>query len=86
MDRIPISVEKPSTGIRIAQVVGLTAASFAAGSITGFSVFSVPALLQAPAPLLVKQWQTIYDKGKMILPPISAVAAVAFGALAYLCE
>jgi hypothetical protein len=84
MDRIPISFDKASTGLRIAQVVGLTTASFAAGSIASFSLFVTPALLQAPAPILVKQWQTCFDKGATALPPLTVVGAVIFGALAYL--
>ena len=31
MDKIPISMDKPSTGVRVAQVVGLTASAYLAG-------------------------------------------------------
>ncbi|KAL1296962.1 hypothetical protein AAFC00_004562 [Neodothiora populina] len=83
MDKIPISVDKPAVGVRIAQVVGLTSSAYLAGAIGGISLFSCPALLQAPAPLLAKQWQTVFDKGKFLAPPLSVVSAAIFGGLAY---
>jgi len=44
---------------------------------------SSPALLDAPAPLLAKQWKKMFDSGKVVAPPLSIVGAAIFGALAY---
>lgn len=45
-----------------------------------------PALLDAPAPLLVKQWQKVFDTGKVVAPPLSIISAAIFGTLAYKCK
>lgn len=42
-----------------------------------------PALLDAPAPLLVKQWKKVFDTGKVVAPPLSLVSAIIFASLAY---
>lgn len=46
----------------------------------------MPAILKAPAPLLVKQWQIMYDTGKLTLPPLAIGSGAIFGYLAYRCE
>lgn len=43
---------------------------------------TVPALLLAPTPLLVRQWRTMYLRGKSIAPPISVVSLASSGYLA----
>ncbi|KAG9665993.1 DUF1772-domain-containing protein, partial [Aureobasidium melanogenum] len=83
MNSIPISATRPTTGIRVAQVVGLTASAYLAGALGGFSVVAGPALLKAPAPLLAKQWLTVYDNGKVMAPPLSVLCSAIFGYLAY---
>ncbi|KAG9653549.1 DUF1772-domain-containing protein, partial [Aureobasidium melanogenum] len=83
MNSIPISATRPTTGIRVAQVVGLTASAYLAGALGGFSVVAGPALLKAPAPLLAKQWQIVYDNGKVMAPPLSVLCSAIFGYLAY---
>ncbi|KAI5243213.1 DUF1772-domain-containing protein [Aureobasidium subglaciale] len=83
MNSIPISATRPTTGIRVAQVVGLTASAYLAGSLGSFSFMSVPALMDAPAPLLAKQWKKIFDIGKVTLPPLALVSGAIFGYLAY---
>lgn len=44
---------------------------------------TVPALLDAPAPLLAKQWQKVFDTGKVVAPPLSILSSAIFGGLAY---
>lgn len=100
MNSIPVSATRPTTGIRIAQVVGLTSAAYLAGkaqldahfrsfvdhnpgAIGSISWQSVPALLDAPAPLLAKQWKKIFDQGKVVAPPMAAISSAIFGYLAY---
>jgi hypothetical protein len=53
------------------------------GSIGGISWQFVPALMDAPAPLLAKQWKKMFDSGKIVAPPLSIISAVIFGGLAY---
>lgn len=43
----------------------------------------VPSLLLAPTPLLLRQWRHMYDRGKVVGPPTSLVAAFSYGYLAY---
>ncbi|KAI5200696.1 DUF1772-domain-containing protein [Aureobasidium subglaciale] len=83
MNSIPVSATRPTTGIRVAQVVGLTASAYLAGTLGSFSFMSVPALMDAPAPLLVKQWKRIFDIGKVTLPPLAIASGAIFGYLAY---
>ena len=89
------------TGLRIAQVVGLTSTAFLAGRYltstlsdiiannvqsgkTFTQTFSaVPALLHAPAPLLAKQWKTMFDSDKLLAPLIVAYSSAVFGWMAY---
>ncbi|KAI4723765.1 DUF1772-domain-containing protein [Aureobasidium sp. EXF-10728] len=83
MNSIPISAERPTAGIRAAQVVGLTTSAFLAGSMASISWISVPALMDAPAPLLAKQWKKIFDQGKTSAPPMAVLSSAIFGYLAY---
>lgn len=53
------------------------------GAIGSISWQSVPALLDAPAPLLAKQWKKIFDQGKVVAPPMAAISSAIFGYLAY---
>ncbi|KAI9806384.1 MAG: hypothetical protein M1826_004664 [Phylliscum demangeonii] len=53
------------------------------GGILTLSAAMVPALLRAPAPILVRQWQAIYDRGKTMAPPLALAAGCNFGYLAY---
>jgi len=78
-----MSIEKPAAGVRVAQVVGLTASAYLAGALGGISFLACPAILESPAPLLVKQWKKLFDTGKVIAPPLSIIAAAIYGSLAY---
>ncbi|KAI4732970.1 DUF1772-domain-containing protein [Aureobasidium sp. EXF-12298] len=83
MNSIPVSATRPTTGVRVAQVVGLTSAAYLAGAIGSISWQSVPALLDAPAPLLARQWKKIFDQGKVAAPPMAVLSSAIFGYLAY---
>jgi len=69
--------------VRVAQVVGITSAAALAGGNLGLSFITIPALMEAPAPLLAKQWQKAYSIGKAVAPPLSVITSVVFGYLAY---
>ncbi|KAK4548624.1 hypothetical protein LTR36_009534 [Oleoguttula mirabilis] len=70
------------SGIRIAQVVGLTTTAFFAGKTFAKSFSATPALLHAPAPLLAKQWKTMHDSDKALAPAVVAIGTSVFGYLA----
>ncbi|KAF2101397.1 hypothetical protein NA57DRAFT_34024 [Rhizodiscina lignyota] len=74
--------EKVPVGIRIAGTVGITAAAFLAGQSASSSYIATPALLQAPAPLLAKQWKTMWLRGRPTGVLFLAIGAI-FGGLAY---
>ena len=54
-----------------------------AGSIFGISLLSVPGLLIAPTPVLVRQWQITFDRGKLINPAIALVSIMSYSYLSY---
>lgn len=82
------------TTVRIAQTLGITTSAFVAGkrptpldqipltqsigSILSMSVFSVPSLLLAPSPVLVRQWQLSFNREKIINPAIALVSAFSY--------
>lgn len=47
------------------------------------SVATTPAILKAPAPLLVKQWKTQFEADKIVAPAISVFSAVIFGYISF---
>ncbi|KAI5370324.1 hypothetical protein Slin14017_G012030 [Septoria linicola] len=71
------------SGLRTAQVLGLTATAALAGKTFGVSFAAVPALLHAPAPLLAKQWKTLYDSDKTLASVLSIFSSGVFAFLAY---
>ncbi|KAK4691861.1 hypothetical protein P7C71_g5232, partial [Lecanoromycetidae sp. Uapishka_2] len=48
------------------------------GSILSISIFGVPSLLLAPNPVLVRQWQLSFDRGKIVNPAIAIVSACTY--------
>ncbi|CAN9248148.1 unnamed protein product [Alternaria alternata] len=75
--------QKTPTALAIAQAVGITGSVFLLGSNVCLSVVGIPAAMQAPAPLAVKQWHTIFTRGGAIARPLAIVSALATGYLAY---
>lgn len=47
------------------------------------SFIALPALFQAPTPLVSRQWQTIFERGKPIAIPSALLSAGSFSYLAY---
>ncbi|KAI7160800.1 hypothetical protein KC349_g3296 [Hortaea werneckii] len=74
--------EELSSGIRTAQVLGLTATAFFCGKTYSQSFSTTPALLQAPAPLLARQWKTMFDSDKALSPAVVALGSSIFTYLA----
>jgi len=79
----PFYTQNLGTGLRAAQVVGLTATSFFAGKTFVTSFATVPALLEAPAPLLAKQWKKLFDADKLLAPAIALFSSGIFGYISY---
>ncbi|PIB01393.1 hypothetical protein CB0940_00302 [Cercospora beticola] len=79
----PFLTDELGTGLRTAQVLGLTASAFLAGKTFAASYNAAPALLQAPAPLLAKQWQILFTRDKLLAPIISLFSSGTFACLAY---
>ncbi|CAN9275890.1 unnamed protein product [Alternaria alternata] len=75
--------QKTPTALAIAQAVGITGSVFLLGSNVCLSVVGIPAAMQAPAPLAVKQWHTIFTRGGAMARPLAIVSALATGYLAY---
>ncbi|KAF2463248.1 uncharacterized protein BDR25DRAFT_307855 [Lindgomyces ingoldianus] len=74
--------ERVPSGILIAQAVGITTSVFLAGQNAAFSYATVPALLEAPAPLAARQWKKVFDLGKKVGPILAVAGTIATGYLA----
>ncbi|CAK3885142.1 unnamed protein product [Lecanosticta acicola] len=79
----PFYHDNLGTGLRIAQLVGLTSTAFFAGKEFTKSISTVPALAQSPAPLLAKQWKIQFDADKALAPAVALFSSGVFGFLAY---
>ncbi|KAI9664043.1 MAG: hypothetical protein M1821_007534 [Bathelium mastoideum] len=67
---------------RVATAVGLTMAGFIAGQSACTSYQAIPAIMEAPAPLLARQWKKLYDIGFRIGPTAYIGNSVIIGWLA----
>ena len=76
-----LPTSSPSSGLRTAQVIGLTTTAFLCGRTFSLSFSTTPALLQAPAPLLARQWKRMFDGEKALAPAVVAGASCIFGYL-----
>ncbi|KAH7402260.1 hypothetical protein DE146DRAFT_460744 [Phaeosphaeria sp. MPI-PUGE-AT-0046c] len=77
-----IMSQRTPTGLIIAQTIGITASAYACGSNMSLSFISIPAVMQAPAPLAAKQWYTVFTRGGAFGIPCALVGAVASGYVA----
>ncbi|MCJ1484078.1 hypothetical protein MMC06_004246 [Schaereria dolodes] len=68
---------------RVVQSVGIVLAGGISGTILGIQPLTLPSFLLAPTPLLLRQWNTTYENGKRLSPPIAATSASSFAYLAY---
>lgn len=48
------------------------------GSMFSISMFSIPSLLLAPSPVLARQWQLAFDRGRIINPAIALVSIFSY--------
>jgi hypothetical protein len=71
------------TPIRIAQVLGITGTAALAGVSFAISGLVIPRILESPTPLLLRQWQHLYDTAKMTVPPLAVVCASSLLYVAY---
>ncbi|RDW66211.1 hypothetical protein BP6252_09846 [Coleophoma cylindrospora] len=74
--------ETPSA-IHAIQAVGLVTSSALAGASIVISTIMVPRLLEAPTPLMLRQWNGVFTHGKNAMPPLAALAASSYFYLAY---
>ncbi|KAF2708747.1 hypothetical protein K504DRAFT_477199 [Pleomassaria siparia CBS 279.74] len=75
--------ERPPIGLLVAQAVGITASTFLFGQNAAISYMFVPAVLQAPAPLAVRQWKKVFDIGYANGPVLALISGAAFAFVAY---
>jgi len=75
--------EELGSMIRVAQVLGLTSTAFLAGKVFASSFTAVPAMLHAPAPLLAKQFKTVFDSDIYVNSIASVVGTGVFSFFAY---
>ena len=53
------------------------------GSIFSISFLAVPTWLIAPSPILVRQWQVSFDRGRIVNPAIALVSIISYTYLSY---
>ncbi|KAH7393307.1 hypothetical protein BKA64DRAFT_83127 [Cadophora sp. MPI-SDFR-AT-0126] len=57
------------------RLLGISGSIFLSGFAFSASYYTLPAAALAPLPLRLKQWLVVYDLGKLISPPFSAISA-----------
>ncbi|KAF2092071.1 hypothetical protein K490DRAFT_32435 [Saccharata proteae CBS 121410] len=65
---MPFYHEQVPTTVRVAQAVGITASAFLCGQMAGSSYQLVPSIMQAPAPLLARQFKKSFEMGITTVP------------------
>ncbi|KAL1641279.1 hypothetical protein SLS58_006181 [Diplodia intermedia] len=79
---VPAFLEPVPVTIRLAQAVGITASAFLCGQTAAASIQLTPSLLEAPAPLLARQWLKARNIYMKINLPSVAGSVVLFSWLA----
>ncbi|KAH8598961.1 hypothetical protein B0O99DRAFT_683694 [Bisporella sp. PMI_857] len=69
--------------IRVAQTLGLSSSLVLAGASFSLSAYVVPSILSSPAPLLLRQWHTMFARGKAQIPTVALISALSYSYLAY---
>jgi len=69
--------------VRAAQLVGVTGSGVLAGASIMLSVWVIPTLMEAPAPVAAKQWKKMFDLGRVSMPPTTILTSSIFGYLAW---
>ncbi|KAI0732169.1 hypothetical protein C8Q72DRAFT_882607 [Fomitopsis betulina] len=72
-----------TSGVRIAQLVGIGASGYLAGFISACSIVGVPPLAFAPPEIATKQWAKLYRIGRARAPAIAASGLLAYIYLGY---
>jgi len=67
--------------VRVAQVFGIAASAFMAGTISSFTLYSIPTIMTAPASIAVQQWRLIFLRGAKSMPPLAIAASISYGFL-----
>lgn len=68
--------------VRVAQAAGTLFAAGAAGMSLNLSFALVPRILESPTPLMLQQWQRMYNTFKIVMPPLAIAAGVNYAYLA----
>lgn len=68
---------------RLIQTIGISASLILSGVITASSALVVPRLLESPAPLLLRQWNNMYEQGKLRIGPLAIIPSLSYFYLAY---
>ncbi|KAI9658313.1 MAG: hypothetical protein M1821_002446 [Bathelium mastoideum] len=75
-------VQEVPLGMRIAQVVGITSATFLSGSSATYSFATIPTILGVPASHRAKAWKSTYETGMRNALTLAAGSTLAFTYLA----
>ncbi len=62
----------------IPRILGISGSIFLSGYSFSASYYTLPAISLSPIPLRLQQWQVVYDEGKLVAPPLSAISALAW--------
>ncbi|KIW01091.1 uncharacterized protein PV09_07378 [Verruconis gallopava] len=79
----PFMHQEVPLSIRTLQAVGITVSAFLAGQQASLTYIATPALLQSPAPLLVRQWKKCFDISRGVETMAALGLGALFGYLAY---
>ncbi|CZR61030.1 uncharacterized protein PAC_10926 [Phialocephala subalpina] len=69
--------------IRLAQTLGLSSSLILAGQTITLSTFLIPRLLDSPTPLMLKQWNTMFQVGRKAGPQLALLSAISYFYLSY---
>ncbi|KAF8867354.1 hypothetical protein BDZ45DRAFT_638860 [Acephala macrosclerotiorum] len=69
--------------IRLAQTLGLTSSLILAGQTITLSTFLIPRLLDSPTPLMLKQWNNMFQIGRLTGPQFALLSALSYFYLSY---
>ncbi|KAK7733553.1 hypothetical protein SLS57_000568 [Botryosphaeria dothidea] len=79
---VPAFLEPVPVTVRLAQALGITASAFLCGQTAAASFQLTPSLLEAPAPLLARQWARARKIGMQVSLPSVAGSVALFSWLA----
>jgi hypothetical protein len=68
---------------RAIQTVGISTSLILSGIIMAGSLTLTPRLLESPTPLLLRQWDNMYEQGKTRVGPVAVIPALSYFYLAY---